>query len=119
MLLRSALFTACIITASAQSLSVGIMGGGSLTDAFQSINSENQLSYSQSKDWIVGATLELHLPHNFSIEVDGLYRELHLTTAFLEPNGTKNSVSPSPVVTWELPVLAKYGVHVSRFHWLK
>lgn len=95
-----------------QGLSVGLVGGGSLTDAFQTVNQENILEYSQSRDWVAGAMLELHLHHNFSIEAGGLYRELHLTVAFIEPNGTHNSVSPSPVVTWELPVLAKY-----RFHW--
>jgi hypothetical protein len=95
-----------------QGLSLGLVGGGSLTDAFQTVNQDNILEYSQSRDWVAGAMLELHLRHNFSIEADGLYRELHLTVAFIEPNGTHNSVSPSPVVTWEIPVLAKY-----RFHW--
>jgi hypothetical protein len=101
-----------IAPAFSQGLSVGIVGGGSLTDAFKTVNQDNILEYSQSRDWVAGAMLELHLHHNFSIEADGLYRELHLTVAFIEPNGTHNSVSPSPVVTWEFPVLEKY-----RFHW--
>jgi hypothetical protein len=114
MFLRCSVFAAFLITACGQNLSIGIVGGGSLTDAFQSIDRDNILEYSQSKDWAAGAMIEFHLPRDFSIEADGLYRELHLTVAFAEPNGTLNSVSPSPVVTWEFPVLAKY-----RFHWSK
>ena len=37
-----------------------------------------------------------------------LYHEWEFTQATVEPNGTPNSVSPAPVVTWELPILAKY-----------
>jgi hypothetical protein len=37
-----------------------------------------------------------------------LYHELEFTQAAVEPNGTFNSVSPAPVVTWEFPILVKY-----------
>jgi hypothetical protein len=52
-------------------------------------------------------------PH-WSVEADGLYRKLHLTEAFVEPDGSLNSVSPSPVITWEFPVLAKYRFSLPR-----
>jgi hypothetical protein len=48
------------------------------------------------------------LPLHLSVEIDGLYHELEFTTAFIEPNGTSNSVSPAPVVTWEFSVMVKY-----------
>ena len=51
---------------------------------------------------------EVRLPLHLSIEVDGLYHELEFTRAGIEPDGSLNSVSPAPVVTWESPVLAKY-----------
>lgn len=51
---------------------------------------------------------EVRLPLHLSIEVDGLYHELEFTRAGIEPDGSLNSVSPAPVVTWEFPVLTKY-----------
>lgn len=62
----------------------------------------------ESADKVALGLVELHLPLHWSVEVDGLYRTLHFTTAGVEPNGTLNSVSPSPIVTWEFPVLVKY-----------
>lgn len=44
-----------------------------------------------------------------------MYPELHSTFAGIEPDGTLNSISPSPVVTWEFPVLAKYRFSEGRF----
>jgi hypothetical protein len=91
-----------------QDLSVGGIGGGSLTDAVQTETSYNIRTWSQSKDWIAGAVFELRLRSRFSVEVDALYRELRATTASVEPNGSLNGVSPFPVVSFEFPVLAKY-----------
>lgn len=102
-----------------QPVEYGVLGGGSLTDAFhnQSVPTGSATLpfdrfYSSSKDWTLGASVEFHLPRNLSVEVEGLYRKLHFVTAGVEPGGSLNSVSPSPVITWEFPVLAKY-----RFHW--
>jgi hypothetical protein len=106
-----------LITCSAQNLSVGFAGGGALTNAFETINAgvpETLTSYSQSKDYAVGLMLEYPLAGNLSVEGDALYRELHLTVAFVEPSRLLNSVSPSPVVTWELPLMAKYRLHWSK-----
>ena len=116
MLLRGFLLQlAFLAAASAQSWSFGLAGGGSLTDAFQRIEEFHQLEYSQSKDYIAGVTVERRLGSGFSVEADALFRELHLTDAFVEPDGTLNSVSPAPVVTWEFPVLGKYRFRGGRF----
>ncbi len=115
MLLRAAALLVCLAAASGQNLSVGFIGGGAVTNAFYTNVepiSHYLDTYSQKKDYLVGLTLEYHFTNNFSLEGDAIYRELHLVVAFVEPNLTLNSVSPSPVVTWELPVLAKYW-----FHW--
>ena len=58
--------------------------------------------------------LEWRFSPHWSVEADGIYRKLHLTEAFVEPNGLLNSVSPSPVITWEFPVLAKYRFNLPR-----
>jgi hypothetical protein len=92
----------------AQDLSIGGIGGGSLTDAAQTKIADNIRTWSQSKDWIAGATFELRFRSCFSVEVDAMYRELRATIASVEPNGSVNGVSPFRVETFEFPVLAKY-----------
>jgi hypothetical protein len=104
-----------------QKLSIGVVGGGSLTSAFK-----NELFpdrpipgytspfagfryFSPSKDYLAGGTIEIHFSPSWSVEADGIFRQLHMTSAaVLLGDGSLNSVSPSPVVTWEFPVLAKY-----------
>jgi hypothetical protein len=107
----------------AQKLSLGIVGGGSLTDSFQTVNLiagppgvPTLQSYSQSKDFIVGLAVEYRFTPHWSLEADGLYRKLHMTFAGVEADGTLNSVSPSPVITWEFPVLVKYRFPQWRVH---
>jgi hypothetical protein len=117
MLLRFGVLSCFLLTCSAQNLSVGFAGGGGLTDAFDDVNAgvpQTTTSYSQAKDYLVGLLLEYRLRGNLSLEGDVLYRELHLTVAYVEPSRVLYAVSPSPVVTWELPLMAKY-----RFHWSK
>lgn len=94
--------------ARAQPFSFGVVAGASLTEDFQSQTNGQILAYSIPKRWIVGAMVEARLPLHLSLELDGLYHELQFANAFIEPNGTLNSISPSPVVTWEFPLLAKY-----------
>jgi hypothetical protein len=69
---RWALALACLGTVSAQNLSLGIAAGGAPTDAFESITTLTHRFYSQSADYLIGATLEYHLPLNFSVEADVL-----------------------------------------------
>jgi hypothetical protein len=98
----------------AQKLSLGIVAGGSPTDAFQNItNFSPQTSnavkaYSPAKDFAAGASLELGFTRSFSIEADALFRQLHLTQAQRLTGGVVTGFGKTPVVTWEIPVLAKY-----------
>ncbi|MGH9622755.1 MAG: hypothetical protein ACRD4G_00255 [Bryobacteraceae bacterium] len=109
-------------------VSFGIVAGASLTQDFQKRYFPPQpplfpggppspalVDYSTPKRFIVGGMLEVGLPLHFSVEADALYHELEYTSAaILDPNETLNSVSPSPVVTWEFPVMAKYHFSQSR-----
>ena len=105
--------------ASAQHLSFGVIGGAGLTDGFQNstipaVNySPYYAFYPVSKDYAVGAMIELGLPLHLSVEADGLYRPLNYGYAFsyTNPNGQGGTVHPSAtVITWEFPVLAKYKI---------
>lgn len=108
MLLRLLVYGASLVAAFAQNLSVGIAAGGAPTDAFESSTSSGTDFYSQSADYVAGASVEYRMRGSFSIEADGLFRELHLAQAI----GSK--IIHTPVVTWEFPVLAKYRFHVSK-----
>jgi hypothetical protein len=117
MLLRYGVFSFLLTACSAQNLSVGFAGGGAPTNAFETTNAGvpgTFTSYSQARDYVVGLMLEYRLPGNLSVEGDALYRELHLTVAFVEPSLVLYAVSPSPVVTYELPLMVKYRFHGSK-----
>jgi hypothetical protein len=100
-----------------QSLSFGVVGGGSVTEDFHNTpqGPSSVLAYSTPKRYLIGAALELRLKAGWSLELDGLFHPLGYTNAFVEPNLVLNSVSPATVVTWEFPVMAKYRFQAGRF----
>jgi hypothetical protein len=105
--------------AAAQIISFGVVGGASVTPDFKSSftyepppGPGDLTDYSDSEHYIVGGMLEFQLPKDWSVEVDGLFHPLRFEFGTILPNGTLIGGSPSPVVTWEFPALAKY-----RFHW--
>ena len=87
---------ACMLISSClygQKLALGVVGGGSLTDSFKTASTPfgsvpgvpgmvlpGTLYHSPSKDYVLGAMVELQLSPHWSVEVDGLYRKLHFTT---------------------------------------
>ncbi len=116
-----AFFIVLIISpaASAQRVSVGVIGGASLTNDFLSATipaegySPYYAFYSVRKDYVAGGLIELNLPLHLSVETDALYRPLNYAYSFsyTNPSGTGGSYHPSvTVVTWEFPVLAKYKI---------
>ena len=105
--------------ASAQTFSFGVVGGASVTPDFKSSFTYEPppgpgllTGYSASERYIVGGMLEFQLPKDWSIEIDGVFHPLRFEFGTILPNGTLIGGSPSPVMTWEFPVLAKY-----RFRW--
>ena len=97
-------------------LSVGVTGGLGLTDAFSDrkvmgVDTDTHL-FSGSKDYIVGPSLEVHLPLRLSVELDALYRPLHLTiTNIVIPRPTPFTTSETRN-SWEFPLLVKYRLSV-------
>jgi hypothetical protein len=105
---------ACSLTtafAAEHILSFGIKGGVPLTDvlsdrSFTSVDVVTRV-FSDSKNYVIGPTVELNLPFGLSVEADALYRPLNLTT--------ETTVFPRPLTrisedihSAEFPVLAKY-----------
>lgn len=105
-------FFAAALTAQGQSqiVSFGVKGGIPLTEAvssrYQSFGSVN------TGRWTVGPTVELHLPWNFSIEFDALYRTYRSTNQYIFSYGSEYSpilyMSRQDVGAWDFPLLLKY-----------
>jgi opacity protein-like surface antigen len=98
--LRGLLFSLLIspLTCAGQILSIGVKAGLPFTDAFNSFTSGSYRSFSDSKNYIVGPMVELHLPLGLSAEANALYRPLNFAT-----NSSSSNYS-----SWEFPILAKY-----------
>ncbi len=65
-------------------------------------------SYSGSNEYSLGRSVEFHLPLNFSVEVDALFRPLDLTQQdYIIGPGPEPPISAS-YKSWEFPALAKY-----------
>src|SRR5216684_782344 len=110
-----------------QRLLVGIVGGTNLTPDFHTFRTDfldpdfpngltTFLLYSDSKDFIVGPTLEVALLQRFSVEVDALHRSLQLKRAFIFPGGQRSNEGGDAIGTWEFPVLLKYKLPLSQVH---
>lgn len=105
---------ACSLTtafAAEHLFSFGIKGGVPLTDAFSDSTTLGvdvfTHTFSNSKNYVIGPTVELSLPFGFAVEADALYRPLNLTTDI--------TVVPQPlahystnIASWEFPILGKY-----------
>jgi len=115
--MRPFLLLACSLpllmsTAFAQHLiSFGVKGGVPLTDAFVNNTTTGvdvvTQTFSSSKNFVAGLTLELKLPLGFSVEADALYRPLNLTTTtHVLPNTF--FTSSQDIHSGEFPILAKY-----------
>ncbi len=116
----------------AQSLRFGLIGGSAVTNDIRGINDTfpnntdpflgrytfNLFDRTTSRSPIIGPSLEVDLPRNFSLEFNALYRKLTSTqtATFIYESGTAESVSFSAdrAKTWEFPVLIKYTLPLAR-----
>ncbi len=118
------LFGALTPSSRGQWLSLGVVAGGAVTNAYPTETTpvENDPGYigiryfSPSKDFVGGGRIELYLGSHWSLEGDVLYREMHATFAAVRTDGTLNGVSRANLVTFELPVLAKYRFTLAGLH---
>jgi opacity protein-like surface antigen len=92
-------------SAFAQPFSAGVKVGLPLTDF---VNTVNGTVSSKTNRYLVGPTVELHLPAGFGVELDALYRRFD----YSNPVGsTVNGVITFANTTssaWEFPLLLKY-----------
>ncbi|MGH9582709.1 MAG: hypothetical protein ACRD4O_07225 [Bryobacteraceae bacterium] len=82
--------------ASAQIFSAGVRGGVPFNDAY---TGASRLGFPLSTSrWIIGPTVELHLPFGLGVQADALYR---------------NYTVSGTVTQWEFPILASYRFHTA------
>jgi hypothetical protein len=102
----AALTLACSPACFSQHFAYGVVAGTALTDDFNFFYlppiypGPETIQKAGGKSLIIGPMLEWSFSPHFSLEADGLFRELHYTTA--------HAGNQYPTVTWEFPILAKY-----------
>jgi hypothetical protein len=99
----------CAVSASAQLISVGVIGGAPFTDVVNSVNQNTLAFLPTSTNFIVGPSVQLSLPLSLRLEVDALYRPYSFSAT---PTGTypgfpsvPSNVSGSE---WNFPFLLQY-----------
>lgn len=86
-----------------QPISGGIKVGLPLTDF---LNTVNGVASTSTNRYIVGPTVELHLPFGFGVEFDALYRHFDYTD--IVGSGVNAITSTGHAGAWEFPLVAKY-----------
>jgi opacity protein-like surface antigen len=94
------------VTASAfAQLSYGVRGGLPFTNLFDAASNPGETFTSSSTQFIIGPTVELHLPAGFGVEADALYRHFHYSATANLVDELVNSTASN---AWEFPLLVKY-----------
>jgi hypothetical protein len=88
----------------AQSLTLGVIGGGRITDDVSCCATP------ESKRYLVGPTIELGLPLNLAVEVDALYNRQGYQIPF--SNVGNSGLQTERANDWQFPILLKYKVAV-------
>src|SRR5579862_3534877 len=110
------LFLFLVPAAFGQIFSAGIKVGVPVTDPFATARLPFGVqgfgfaqSGSDAKKYLIGPTVELHLPFGFSIDADGLYRPLQLVDV-LSPAGQTfgTTTSSASYTSWEVTAALRY-----------
>jgi opacity protein-like surface antigen len=87
-------------------VSIGVKGGVPITDAVNTAKGNNAQYFTDTKRYLVGPTVEFHLPARFSIEIDALYKRIGYQYEASGPLVTSRTVANS----WEFPALVKFEI---------
>ncbi len=100
----------CAISASAQGISLGILGGAPFTDVVNATNRNNIDYVAKSTNFTVGPSLRIDLPLNLRFEVDALYRPYAFDAVSTVQPPLATSIAPVHVSAsqWRFPFLAQY-----------
>jgi hypothetical protein len=96
----------CTGASSAQSLSVGVLGGVPFTDVVNAVSTSTYSSLPTSTNFIVGPALQVNLPASLRFEVDALYRPYSFQITGISTSGIDVSA-----MQWQFPFLLQYRFH--------
>lgn len=88
-----------------QPLSFGVKGGLPLTDFIDTVSGNRATVSSVTNRYIIGPTLEVHLPFGLGVEVDALYRHFSFNTSANLVDALLTTRTTASA--WEFPVLLK------------
>jgi hypothetical protein len=90
-------------------VSFGVRGGVPMTDFLNAAKSQNFSFNTTTNRYILGPSLELHLPAGFGLEVDALYRHFRYDgSGFIGTIATNVTSIDTGAGAWEFPLLLKY-----------
>jgi hypothetical protein len=89
-------------------VSIGVKGGVPIMDFFETVKGNDANYVTNTKRYIVGPTVEFHLPARFSIEVDGLYKRAGFQ--YQQTGGASQISSRTVANAWEFPALVKWEI---------
>ncbi len=98
------------IPASAESISVGIVGGAPFTDVVNA-NNQNSLAFlPKSTNFTIGPSFQVNLPLSLRLEVDALYRPYSFSATSTVQPPLATSIGPINVsgTQWSFPIVAQY-----------
>jgi hypothetical protein len=102
---------AAVASASAQSLSVGVVGGANFNDVVNAATVGSLNSVANSSNFTIGPSVRVNLPASFRLEADALYRPYGFS--FLGGGGVNYPVTAQQ---WRFPVLAQCRFNAPVIH---
>jgi len=103
-------------SALAQPVTFGVRVGEPLTDFVSTVQNQNiagalgQLAdfRSNTRPYVLGATVEVRLPASFGLELDALYRRLNYSGTVATNGLNTTTINSTSANAWEFPLLLKY-----------
>src|SRR2546430_2600992 len=82
----------CAISASAQNISIGVLGGAPFTDVVDATNQNNLAFVPKSTNFTVGPAFQVNLPLSLRVEIDALYRPYRFAESVSPASGAVTNV---------------------------
>jgi hypothetical protein len=88
-------------------VSIGVRAGVPITDAFDTVRGSDASYFTNTKRYLIGPTIEFHLPWRLSIAVDALYKRMGYEYQQFAPGiAATRTVANS----WEFPGTVKWEI---------
>lgn len=86
---------------------MGARAGVPITDAFETFRGNEARYFTNTKRYLIGPTIEIHLPWRFSIVIDALYKRLGYE---YQPTTPGDVATRTVANSWEFPGTVKWEI---------